>query len=247
MNTAAGVATPVFAALALLLTAATAPRQAARRPTRRTGPLAHDPPAAASRRRVRAAAWAVGVAVAAALVATAGPVPVGAVGCLALAERRAAGRRARRRLRRQIDATLPDALDLFVVSLGAGLRPVECFELLAPLVSPALARPWAEVVDRVHRGERFADAVTGLGQLGPDALAFATTLSMTDAAGLPLAPVVDRLADDARQQRRRAAEAAARELPVRLAFPLVLCTLPAFVLVAIVPLLLGALSSLRAT
>jgi hypothetical protein len=34
-------------------------------------------------------------------------------------------------------------------------------------------------------------------------------------------------------------------LPVRLAMPLVLCTLPSFVLLAIVPLLVGALSSLH--
>ena len=143
---------------------------------------------------------------------------------------------------------LPDALDLFVVSLGAGLRPAECFELLAPLVGPPLRPAWNRVVDRIRRGERFADAVVHLGDdLGPDALAFATTLAVTDASGLALTPAIDRLADDARQQRRRAAEAAVRELPVRLAFPLVLCTLPAFALVAIVPLLLGALSSLRAT
>jgi hypothetical protein len=34
-------------------------------------------------------------------------------------------------------------------------------------------------------------------------------------------------------------------LPVRLAFPLVMCTLPSFVLIAIVPALLGAVSTLR--
>ncbi len=182
------------------------------------------------------------------LLIAAGPVPVGALGAIVLAERLSGGRRRRRRHRRRIELALPDALDLFVVSLGAGLRPAECFELLAPLVDPVLAPPWTRVVDDVRRGRRFADAVVHLGdELGPDALTFATTLAVTDTAGLALAPAVDRLADDARQQRRRSAEAAARELPVRLALPLVLCTLPAFVLVAIVPLLLGALSSLRAT
>ena len=68
---------------------------------------------------------------------------------------------------------------------------------------------------------------------------------MTDRAGLAFGPAIARLADDARDHRRRLAEAAARELPVRLSFPLVLCTLPSFALVAIVPLLVGALSSVQ--
>jgi hypothetical protein len=50
---------------------------------------------------------------------------------------------------------------------------------------------------------------------------------------------------EAREQRRRDGQAAARELPIRLAAPLVLCTLPSFALLAIAPLLLGALSSLH--
>ena len=52
-------------------------------------------------------------------------------------------------------------------------------------------------------------------------------------------------ADDIRAERRRRAEAQARTLPVKLAFPLVMCTLPSFVLLAIVPALLGAVSTLR--
>jgi tight adherence protein C len=34
-------------------------------------------------------------------------------------------------------------------------------------------------------------------------------------------------------------------LPVRLAFPLVLCTLPSFVMLAVAPLLLAALHNIR--
>ena len=50
---------------------------------------------------------------------------------------------------------------------------------------------------------------------------------------------------DANASRRRQGEAAARRLPVRLSFPLVTCTLPSFVLLAIAPAILGAVSSLR--
>jgi pilus assembly protein TadC len=60
-----------------------------------------------------------------------------------------------------------------------------------------------------------------------------------------LAPLLERLAADARQMRRRRFDERARRLPVRLAVPLVLCTLPSFALLTVVPLLLAALTSLH--
>ena len=71
-------------------------------------------------------------------------------------------------------------------------------------------------------------------------------IAAADRDGTALVPVLDRLAADARAARRRLAEADARRLPVRLTFPLVTCTLPAFVLLAIAPAVLGAVSTLRA-
>jgi tight adherence protein C len=53
------------------------------------------------------------------------------------------------------------------------------------------------------------------------------------------------LATDVRADRRRRAEEAARRVPVKLLFPLVLCVLPAFALLTVAPLLAGALGSLR--
>jgi tight adherence protein C len=49
---------------------------------------------------------------------------------------------------------------------------------------------------------------------------------------------------EARLIRRRASEVAARRLPVQLLFPLVLCTLPAFGLLTVVPLLVSAFDTL---
>src|SRR3712207_6889914 len=48
---------------------------------------------------------------------------------------------------------------------------------------------------------------------------------------------LDRLAFEVRADRRRRAEEAARRVPVKLLFPLVLCTLPAFALLTMAPLL----------
>lgn len=241
-------ASAVLAALAVLLGAARLPQMPMRLPPPLPRTDARPGSAHAPGRRTARASTVLAGLVAVLAAGLISPVAAVTVAAGWAVSGRVAERRRRRRRRRLAEAALPDALDLFAVSLGGGMRPAECFEVLASLVPPVLAGPWAGVVDRLRRGHRFADAVAPLGdELGPDALAFASTLALTDAAGLAVAPAVERLADDARQQRRRAAEAAARELPVRLAFPLVLCTLPAFVLVAIVPLLLGAVSSLRAT
>lgn len=155
-------------------------------------------------------------------------------------------RPSRRARERHLDRAFPDLLDLFVVTVQAGLLPFPALADLRSFCNPVLADGLDELVARVDRGERFVDALDCLVEAwGPRALTFIATIGAVERSGLPLAPALERLADEARLHRRHRAEAAARELPVRLSFPLVLCTLPAFVLVAIVPLLVGALSSLR--
>lgn len=148
--------------------------------------------------------------------------------------------------KRRISTQFPDALDLLVISIRAGYLPAQAVGEIAPYLPQPLHRAFAAVNEAMQGGDRFADALTQLRvQLGPIAQPLVDSLSAADRYGLPLAPVLERLAFEARQQRRRDADATARELPVRLAMPLVLCTLPSFVLLSIVPLLLGALSSLH--
>lgn len=151
-----------------------------------------------------------------------------------------------RRLERSAHAALPDLIELIVVGVRAGLTPTAAVTMAAHHAPSDLRPAVGEVVLRLHRGSRLADALTALPEcVGPSAAPFADALAAADRYGLPIEPVLDRLASDARAERRRHAEQHARTLPVRLAFPLVVCTLPAFVLLAIVPALLGALSTLR--
>lgn len=160
--------------------------------------------------------------------------------------RRPPGPLARRSTSRLIARAYPDALDAIVLAVRAGHLPAAALQAAAPHSPPPIADAFAAVVARTQAGERFADALTTLpARLGPLAAPLADSLAAADRDGLPLAPVLDRLADEARQRRRRQADALARELPIRMSMPLVLCTLPAFVLLAIVPLLLAALSSLQ--
>lgn len=164
---------------------------------------------------------------------------------MALTRASIGGRAGRRRRAGALDQ-LPDLVELIVIAVRAGATPTAGV-LEARRHAPApLAPVLDEVAHRLHRGQRLADALAAFADaLGPDAATFVDALATADRYGLPLGPVLDRLADDIRTERRRHAERHARTLPVRLAFPLVLCTLPSFVLVAIVPALLGAVSTLR--
>jgi tight adherence protein C len=148
--------------------------------------------------------------------------------------------------RRAMEAAMPAATELLVACLHAGRSPTQSVVELARL-APGPVRPaFAAVEQRLHRGQGLADALGELTErCGRCALPLVTAMSAAVRDGLPLAPVLDRLTDEAHASRRRQGEAAARRLPVRLSFPLVTCTLPAFVLLSVAPAILGALSSLR--
>ena len=141
---------------------------------------------------------------------------------------------------------MPELIELVLVGVHAGLTAPQAMLRLSQ-IAPLPLRPALEALElRLRGGDRFADALQALTErAGPSYRPLVFTLALAERTGDPIASVLDRLADEARRHRRRLADASARELPVRLAVPLVSCTLPAFVLLTIVPVLAGALSSLR--
>jgi tight adherence protein C len=154
----------------------------------------------------------------------------------------------RRRRRREIESVWPDAVELLVHALEAGLTPRQAVTHLATVAPTAVRAGFAAVVHRTERGQPFADALRALpDELGTFTSGLVDVVATSERYGLPLAPVLDQLARDARDARRRLDQAAARRLPVRLSFPLVTCTLPSFVLLAIAPAVIAALSSLGGT
>lgn len=155
-------------------------------------------------------------------------------------------RRVGRRRTAELDGQFADAVDLVLLALRCGHLPLEAVRLAIPRMGAGTRYAFEEVDRRVRLGQRFADALEALpAAMGARAHALADAFAAADRDGLPLAPVLERLASEARHDRRRRADARARQLPVRLAFPLVLCTLPSFVLLAVAPLLLAALHAIR--
>ncbi|MFV0306753.1 MAG: type II secretion system F family protein [Desertimonas sp.] len=215
-------------------------------PSTRRAPGSPAAPAAAACRTRRLAIIAAATTASGAAIAIAGPVGAIAVATGGVGAWTRSRRHDERRCRAAVEATFPDAVELLVLCLHAGRSPVQAVHELARR-APIPVRPgFAAVTARMQRGAALADALTALPEtLGPTAQEVAASVAAADREGLALAPVLDRLAADARTARRRQGDAAARRLPVRLSFPLVACTLPAFVLAALAPALLGALSTLR--
>lgn len=153
-----------------------------------------------------------------------------------------------RRTRAAARAALPDLIELVVIGVRSGLTPAAAVEMAAAHAPSELADLLAEVVHHMHRGHRLADALGQLpAWLGQHAAYFTDALITADRYGLPLGPVLDQLGADVRADRSHRAQQQARTLPVRLSFPLVVCTLPSFVLLAIVPAVLGAISTITGT
>jgi tight adherence protein C len=151
-----------------------------------------------------------------------------------------------RRRRRAVERAAPDLIDLLGVAAAAGQTVPTALRTVADRSPPAVREALVGSVGRLDRGATVAEVLRRLSHdLGPLGPPLCEVLGTAHRTGAPVAPALDRLAEVARAQRRRSAEARARRLPVTLLFPLVCCVLPAFGLLAIVPLLAASLADLR--
>ena len=153
--------------------------------------------------------------------------------------------RAQRRAAADVAASLPDVLDLLRLATDGGLPLTAALSAVARRTRGALPDAINAAHRQVDAGRGRADALLdALTPLGETSAALAHALADHLRYGAPLGPALDRLTIEARLARRHAAEQAARRVPVRLLLPLVLCVLPAFGLLTVVPLLAGSFRSL---
>lgn len=148
------------------------------------------------------------------------------------------------RLEKVLEALAP-TIDLIAVVVGAGGTIGEAVEVVSER-GPDVTRPaFTRVRTAQRRGVLLADALAALpDQLGSEFHPLATALVVSAQGGAPVGALLQRLADEANQARRRVVETRVRRLPVVLIVPLVVCQLPAVIVGSVVPLALLALRSL---
>lgn len=142
---------------------------------------------------------------------------------------------------------LAEPIESIMLAVRAGRSLGTAVETVADTADPVVAPHLIELRWRVVHGWTLADALAGLGdRLGARGRAMIDGLVTAERYGGPLLTVLDRMISDIDADRRDRAAGLARTLPIRLSAPLVLCTLPSFVLIALAPAVAAALASLRA-
>jgi tight adherence protein C len=154
-----------------------------------------------------------------------------------------------RRFARAPDAVLdelPDVIDLLLLAVGSGRNVHLAVRAVASRAPPVLGAALGAADRRAAHGVALADALEDIVvELGEVARPLVVALTSSLRYGTALLPSLERVAAEARADRRRRAEEAARRVPVKLLFPLVACILPAFAALTVLPLLAGTLESLR--
>lgn len=151
---------------------------------------------------------------------------------------------AHRRRRELLEAELPWAVQLLAgcVSAGGAVGPG------LQMVADAMPGPLGDELGMLHH--RLALGVDPLlvwrelsahEQLGP----LGRSLVRAHESGTPVAASVQALAEDLRVRRHTAVEERARSVDVKASAPLGVCFLPAFLLLGVVPMVVGIFSSMH--
>jgi pilus assembly protein TadC len=142
---------------------------------------------------------------------------------------------------------LPLALDLLAACLSGGAVTLDAVSAVAAAVDGPCGRRLAVVAARLAVGSPPAEAWSALGSDRGPAGAAARAMSRAAVGGAPVATAVQQVADDARREAAAAAERAARRAGVLAVGPLGLCFLPAFILLGVVPAVIGLAGPLLST
>jgi tight adherence protein C len=148
-----------------------------------------------------------------------------------------------------VEQSTPVLVDLVRAAVSSGVTPRTLLQSLQLTSRVDGLAPFDDSLRSIQQslqsGVPFVDALEVFKAEGTAVLGLVAALQASELYGVSLAPSLEALSLDARLTRRRRVEIKARRLPVSLLFPLVVCVLPAFMLLTVVPLLFSGLSSIR--
>lgn len=134
-------------------------------------------------------------------------------------------------------------LELVAAMLDAGSGIGRSLELVAAAASPEYSGSLRPVVGAMAIGADWETAWRSSAARSPEILALRDALGFAALTGAPSSAILYAQAARMRRERFRAAEKRAASLSVKLVIPLGLCSLPAFICLGVVPVLLALVPS----
>jgi tight adherence protein C len=140
----------------------------------------------------------------------------------------------------QIDLTLPDAIDLLVVSVEAGLGFDLALSKVTEKIQGPLMEEFSKTLQEMKMGKPRQTALKDLSRrVGSHNLTtFLSMIIQGTQMGISMGQILRAQSETMRLVRRQRLEETIMKLPVKLVFPLVLCIFPALMIVILGPALI---------
>ena len=146
----------------------------------------------------------------------------------------------------EFELSLPYVVDVLRVAAHAGYNVSGCVAIAGRYAPGKLANRLRTAALHHAMGRSIVDVLDDVvAEFGDLVRPLVSVLVSSECDGVSIVTALERLADEVRRDTQRQAEVRARRVPVRLLVPLALGTLPAFVLLILVPVVAQAVTSLR--
>ncbi len=154
-----------------------------------------------------------------------------------------------KRRRKRIQKSIPDAIDLLVICVDAGLGLDQALLRIGQEIAvshPELHEEFMQINLEQRAGKPRIDAWQSVADRTklPEFASLVTMLTQTDRFGTPIVRALSRFAEEIRTRRRQRAEEAAAKTKIKILFPLVLFIFPCIFIVLIGPAILQLMRTL---